>query len=98
MKVELFQAVCPLEIGDMVAITQEEKETLMYLPKGTTVIASGSVELHTVTDIATLHYLKSSETNFLYELDGSRKYRAYKVKVPIAEYAEELKKKDANRK
>lgn len=61
MKAECFKAVCPLEIGDTVAIKAtkdgETKEAL-YLPQGCTVITTAAVALHKVTDIATLHYLK----------------------------------------
>lgn len=61
MKAEFFKAVCPLEIGDTVAIKAtkdgETKEAL-YLPQGCTVITAAAVALHKVTDIATLHYLK----------------------------------------
>jgi hypothetical protein len=61
MKAEFFKAVCPLEIGDAVAIKTtkggETKEAL-YLPQGCTVITTAAVVLHKVTDIATLHYLK----------------------------------------
>lgn len=61
MKAEFFKAVCPLEIGDTVAIKVskdgETKEAL-YLPQGCTVITTAAVALHKVTDIATLHYLK----------------------------------------
>ena len=61
MKAEFFKAVCPLEIGDTVAIKAskdgEAKEAL-YLPQGCTVITTAAVALHKVTDIATLHYLK----------------------------------------
>ena len=88
MKAEFFKAVCPLEIGDTVAIKAtkdgETKEAL-YLPQGCTV--------HKVTDIATLHYLKKGETQFLYELDGCGKYEPLTVKVPVREFADELKRR-----
>lgn len=61
MKAEFFKAVCPLEIGDTVAIkTTKDGETkeALYLPQGCTVITTAVVALHKVTDIATLHYLK----------------------------------------
>lgn len=62
MKAEFFKAVCPLEIGDTVAIRLAEKggETreAYYLPQGCVAITPGAVALHKVTDIATLHYLK----------------------------------------
>ena len=87
MKAEFFKAVCPLEIGDTVAIkTTKDGETkeALYLPQGCTVITTAAVALHKVTDIVTLHYLKKGETQFLYELA---------VKVPVREFAEELKRR-----
>lgn len=52
MKAEFFKAVCPLEIGDTVAIKAtkdgETKEAL-YLPQGCTVITTAAVALHKVT-------------------------------------------------
>ena len=96
MKAEFFKAVCPLEIGDTVAIKatkdRETKEAL-YLPQGCTVITTAAVALHKVTDIATLHYLKKGETQFLYELDGCGKYEPLTVKVPVREFADELKRR-----
>lgn len=94
MKAEFFKAVCPLEIGDTVAIkTTKDGETkeALYLPQGCTVITTAAVALHKVTDIATLHYLKKGETQFLYELDDCGKYEPLTVKVPVREFAEELK-------
>ena len=91
-----FKAVCPLEIGDTVAIkTTKDGETkeALYLPQGCTVITTATVALHKVTDIATLHYLKKGETQFLYELDACGKYEPLTVKVPVREFAEELKRR-----
>ena len=96
MKAEFFKAVCPLEIGDTVAIkTTKDGETkeALYLPQGCTVITTAAVALHKVTDIATLHYLKKGETQFLYELDACGKYEPLTVKVPVREFAEELKRR-----
>ena len=96
MKAEFFKAVCPLEIGDTVAIkTTKDGETkeALYLPQGCTVITTAAVALHKVTGIATLHYLKKGETQFLYELDACGKYEPLTVKVPVREFAEELKRR-----
>lgn len=60
MKAEFFKAVCPLEIGDTVAIRLAEK---------------------------------GGETQFLYELDNCGKYIPLTVKVPVREFAEELKRR-----
>ena len=73
MKAEFFKAVCPLEIGDTVAIKAtkdgETKEAL-YLPQGCTVITTAAVALHKVT-----------------------KYEPLTVKVPVREFADELKRR-----
>lgn len=66
MKVAAFSAKCPYEIGDRVNVVQQagknENGKLF------------SVGVATITDIACIHYLKSGEVRFTYELDGSGKY------------------------
>ena len=75
METAVFKAVCPLEIGDTVAIgvvkTAAGVRTAYYLPAGMEVVVAGTVSIHTVTDISTTHYLKSGKTVFRYELNGS---------------------------
>lgn len=96
METAVFKAVCPLEIGDTVAIGAGKTaavRTAYYLPAGMEVVVAGAVSIHTVTDIATTHYLKSGETVFRYELDGSGRYEALTVKVPVREAAAELKRR-----
>lgn len=102
MKSELFHAVCPLEIGDKVAIKLDRKsqqtETpldALYLPKDAVVMVGGEdIRFATVTDIATLHYLKSGETQFLYELDGKGSYKPMKVTMPVRLYEAALKERE----
>ena len=78
METAVFKAVCPLEIGDTVAIgvgkTAAGVRTAYYLPAGMEVVVAGTVSIHTVTDISTTHYLKSGKTVFRYELNGSGRY------------------------
>ena len=97
MKAEFFKAVCPLEIGDTVAIKAtkdgETKEAL-YLPQGCTVITTAAVALHKVTDIASTYYFNSNKTQFTYELDGNGKYQPLEVIVPIQELDAILKARD----
>lgn len=97
MKMAAFKVVCPLEIGDKVAIKEmqgKEKEAY-YLPDGAIVVLqSNTVAVHTITDIATLHFLKSGEVSFMYELDGSGRYEPLTVKMPVAEYDAALKARD----
>lgn len=95
MKMAAFKAVCPLELGDTVAVTTSkaagEPKEAYYLPDVHMVILSGAVSIHKVTDILTLHFLKNSDVSFMYELDGSGRYEPLTVKTPIKEYDEALK-------
>ena len=69
MKMAAFKAVCPLELGDTVAVTAPkaagEPRQAYYLPGSQMVIISGAVEIHKVTDILTLHFLKNSDVSFM---------------------------------
>lgn len=98
MKMAAFKAVCPLEIGDKVATKEPtekgEAKEAYYLPDGHMVILTGAVAMHTVTDIATLHFLKNGNVSFMYELDGSGKYEPLTVRMPVAEYDAALKARD----
>lgn len=95
MKMAAFKAVCPLELGDTVAVTAPkaagEAKEAYYLPDGHIVILSGAVSIHKVTDILTLHFLKNSDVSFMYELDRSGRYEPLTAKMPIKEYDEALK-------
>lgn len=90
MKAEFFKAVCPLEIGDTVAIKAtkdgETKEAL-YLPQGCTVITTAAVALHKVTDIATLHYTKA------YECGGACSMQLLRGQPECAGYISRRKRK-----
>lgn len=66
---------------------------LIEIVKALVTFLTAAVALHKVTDIATLHYLKKGETQFLYELDACGKYEPLTVKVPVREFAEELKRR-----
>lgn len=103
MKAEFFKAVCPLEIGDTVAIWENKQKigepiTAYYLPENASIIVSGSdiADIAKVTDIATMHYLKSGETLFLYELNGNGAYKPMTVKMPADIFDKELKKQGRN--
>lgn len=97
METAVFKAVCPLEIGDTVAIgagkTAAGVRTAYYLPAGMEVVVAGTASIHTVTDISTTHYLKSGKTVFRYELNGSGRYEVLNVKVPVRETADELNRR-----
>lgn len=97
MQMAAFKAVCPLELGDKVAVKEPQAAGVReayYLPDGHAVVLCGAVTLHTVTDIATLHFLKNHDVSFMYELDGSGRYEALTVRMPIKEYDEALKARD----
>ena len=97
MKAEFFHAVCPLEIGDTVAIKLDNKAQqteampeALYIPPHATVLVGGKdIHIATVTDIATMHYLKSGKTQFLYELDGKGSYKPMKVTMPVQMFDKE---------
>lgn len=93
MQMKTFSAVCPLEIGDTVAVkirvgekvvATEPKEAL-YIPKETVVVIEGPATLQIVTDIATVYYTRSGEAQFIYELNNSGKYEPLAVTIPVAE-------------
>lgn len=97
MKAEFFHSVCPLEIGDTVAVRDIKDKNGMkmalYMPAKAAVIVAGPVTMCKVTDILTLHYIKSRETQFMYELNGSGEYEALKVQMPVQLFDDELKKR-----
>lgn len=81
MKMAAFKMVCPLEIGDKVAvrITESGIKEAVYLPDKSVTVLCGEFEIHIITDIVTLHFLKDGKVSFVYELDGSKKYESLKV-------------------
>lgn len=93
MKRRMFKAVCPLEVGDLVAITRNGSgKVAYYIPEGTMLEINGEVTVQRVTDIMTQHYFKSGRVKFLYELNGSGNYEDLMVKIPIRQMADELKR------
>lgn len=80
MKMAAFNAVCPLEIGDQIITTPEGKEAV-FIQRAATVLLKGPAAVHTVTDIACIHYLKTEKVVFAYELDNNGRYRELEVKV-----------------
>ena len=64
MKTTYFNAQCPFEIGDKVILNK-----------------NGDVDMnniHTITDIAAIHKVRSSSIVFAYELDNSGQYVTFK--------------------
>lgn len=92
----MYQAVCPLEVGDTVIERVEDNmkpRRVYYVPPGAT-IYEASVKVHKVTDIASTYYLASNKTEFTYQLDGNRAYEPLEVIVPIVELDKLLKSRD----
>lgn len=83
MKMAAFRVICPLEIGDTVFVADGKKEAFYVRqqekPRQITIV--GPVSAHKVTDIATIHYLKTGKASFTYELDGSGEYRELDVRL-----------------
>lgn len=98
MQMAAFKAVCPLELGDTVAIMKPKEKNgnkqAFYLPENANIIIAGSAELHKVSDILTMHYLRNKEVQFLYELDNSGHYEPLDVKMPVMQYAEALRNRE----
>ena len=80
MKYTAFQARSPFEIGDKIKTqrrtTPGEAETFGLDP------AQIVEEVHTITDIVCMNYVRSGKTEFLYELDDSGKL--VRVEMPPA--------------
>lgn len=90
MKTRAFNAVCPLEIGDMVAVTIENgRKTAYYMPRGVIIEIERAAKVQKVTDIAAVHYCRSGRVRFMYELDGCGQYESIAVKIPVKKTAEE---------
>jgi len=67
MQVAAFNAVCPFEIGDKVYVLGQRMASWPgELPT--------NEKAKTITDIATVHFLKNGGIEFLYEFDNSGKY------------------------
>lgn len=73
MKFAAFNVVCPYEIGDKVSLINTDCMKSGKLEQGKMFAFSGTVQ-HTITDIATIHYVKTGNVKFAYELDNSGKY------------------------
>lgn len=74
MKMAAFSAICPVEIGDKVTFMNTESMAAGKLEPGTVFVFSGAPVQHTITDIATIHYVKTGKVIFTYELDNSGEY------------------------
>lgn len=67
MQKAAFFARCPYEIGDRIEVTMIDGMAVTGYPSR---VKSGVM---TITDILTIHSLKNTTVNFLYELDNRKK-------------------------
>lgn len=72
MKVQAFNAKCPLEVGDKVIIRNEAKGMAAYytpenLKAPAELLESGTECI--ITDIAVIHFFREGKIQFRYELN-----------------------------
>lgn len=88
MKMRAFNAVCPVEIGDVLYTRQDvagkiachiEKECHTSTPPTAYWVGEGVAKAQIITDIAAVHYVKSGKVDFFYELDNSGNYEPIKL-------------------
>lgn len=91
MKLAAFNATCPFEIGDKIKsrrrVKPGEAETFRLDP------AAVVEEVHTITEIVCMNYVRSGKTEFLYELDDSGKL----VRLEMPPQPEERERQAADR-
>lgn len=96
MKLQAFNARCPLEVGDKVIIREEEKGmTAYYTPENLKIPAEllGSGVECIITDIAVIHFFREGKIQFQYELNNSGIYEPLIVKMPVKFLSDELKRR-----
>ena len=99
MKVQAFNARCPLEIGDKVIVKQEERgKVAYYIPPNATAkpevwwaLFENGKEC-VITDIAVIHFFRKGEIQFQYELNNSGTYEQLIVKMPAKLLSDELER------
>lgn len=88
MKMRAFNAVCPVEIGDVLYTRQDVagkiachiEKACHTSPTPTAYwVGEGIAKAQIITDIAAVHYVKSGKVDFLYELDNSGNYEPIKL-------------------
>lgn len=82
MKTAIFNATCPFEIGDKI----KSRRTISPGEASAFKLLSPAVveEVHTITDIACIHYVRSGNVEFRYELDHSGYYAPIGAQDPPA--------------
>lgn len=75
MQKAFFQAMCPVEIGDIVLKKDGAKEAaVIYKTSKMKVNPCSPFKPHKITDIAAIHSVKTRKVVFRYELDGNGVY------------------------
>lgn len=91
MKLQAFNAKCPLEIGDIVFIKTNEtgNNTAFLIPPEFKTLPDklrkaliGEKEC-VITDIAVIHYCREGIVNFQYEVDKSGRYEPLDIVIPV---------------
>lgn len=104
MRLSAFSAVCPAEIGDRVIAKQEGNEKTIYLilpdhkipnavkrsEEWRALLENGKESV--ITDIAAVHFCRSGQIQFQYELDNSGVYETLIVKIPVTRISDELER------
>lgn len=67
MQAAVFKAHCPYELGDRVEVALVDGMAITGYPR------HAGTALMQITDILTIHSLKTNTVTFLYELDGKKK-------------------------
>lgn len=100
MKMQAFNAKCPLEIGDKVIVKKEGSgKTAYYIPSNAMAKPEVWRELFqngtecVITDIAVVHFCRSGQIQFQYELDNSGTYEMLIVKIPVTRISDELERR-----
>ena len=86
MKMTMFNAICPVEIGDEIFIIDGKAYYLLpgiKIPQKFWYILYTQAEKRKIEDIATVMYCGSKNVEFHYKLNGEQEYRKLDV-VAIA--------------
>ena len=95
MKLQAFNARCPLEVGDKVIIRREEERKVAYYTPEKIRVPEELLESGTecvITDIAVIHLLRGGKIQFQYELNNSGIYESMRVKMPAKFLSDELER------
>ena len=86
MKMTMFNAICPVEIGDEIFIIDGKAYYLLpgiKIPQKFWYILCTQAERRKIEDIATVMYCESGNVEFHYRLNGEQEYKKLDV-VAIA--------------